>query len=188
MKVSLEASWGGSLRSSLLLQAIRSLYKQSRNLGRIACNKAGSFPMGVYLHQGCPLSPILVICFTERISRRRRRGRGCPVRWTRDRVVFADDVVLLASSSRDLQLALWVTYVRPYEHTHTTATRTTKRNFLHYFPTQRYLFARPTVRTNPPRVGCFNTTGVCIFHHCSSMATVVHSKFEQPVILLTCTF
>ncbi|KAL6462549.1 hypothetical protein MHYP_G00289710 [Metynnis hypsauchen] len=67
---------------------------------RIAGSKSDWFPVRVGLRQGCPLSPILFITFMDRIS---RNSRGCPVWWP---LLFANNVVLLASSARDLQLFL----------------------------------------------------------------------------------
>ncbi len=63
--------------------------------------------MGVGLHQGCPLSPVLFVIFMDRISRRSRGEES--VRFGDLRIaslLFADDVVLLASSHCDLQHAL----------------------------------------------------------------------------------
>ncbi|KAJ0063551.1 hypothetical protein NL108_003867 [Boleophthalmus pectinirostris] len=62
------------------------------------------FPVHVGLRQGCRLSPVLFIVFMDRIS---RRSQG--VRFGDHRIsslLFADDVVLLASSNQDLQCAL----------------------------------------------------------------------------------
>ncbi|KAK3530011.1 hypothetical protein QTP86_009391 [Hemibagrus guttatus] len=56
---------------------------------------------------GCPLSPVLFIVFMDRISRRSQGLEG--VRFEDYRIsslIFADDVVLLAPSSLDLQHAL----------------------------------------------------------------------------------
>ncbi|TWW67234.1 hypothetical protein D4764_02G0002750 [Takifugu flavidus] len=56
---------------------------------------------------GCPLSPILFIIFMDRISRCSHGVEGIRFGDLRIRsLLFADDVVLLASSARDLQLSL----------------------------------------------------------------------------------
>ncbi|KAK3572444.1 hypothetical protein QTP86_032667 [Hemibagrus guttatus] len=89
-----------------LLRAVRSLYNQSRSLVRIASCKSDLFPVHVGLRQG-PFSPVLFIVFMDRISRRSQGLEG--VRFGDHRIsslIFADDVVLLAPSSLDLQHAL----------------------------------------------------------------------------------
>ncbi|KAK3565371.1 hypothetical protein QTP86_007107 [Hemibagrus guttatus] len=90
-----------------LLRAVQSLYNWSRSLVRIASCKPDLFPVHVGLRQGCPLSPVLFIVFMDRISRRSQGLEG--VRFGDHRIsslIFADDVVLLAPSSLDLQHAL----------------------------------------------------------------------------------
>ncbi|KAK3556570.1 hypothetical protein QTP70_010765 [Hemibagrus guttatus] len=90
-----------------LLRAVRSLYNRSRSLARIASCKSDLFPVHVGLRQGCPLSPVLFIVFMDRIFRRSQGLEG--VRFGDHRITslsFADDVVLLAPSSLDLQHAL----------------------------------------------------------------------------------
>ena len=90
-----------------LIRAVRSLYDRCQSLVRIAGSKSGSFPVRVGLRQGCPLSPILFITFMDRISRCSQGVEG--IRFGGLRIaslLFADDVVLLASSGRDLQLSL----------------------------------------------------------------------------------
>ncbi|KAI3351316.1 hypothetical protein L3Q82_005859 [Scortum barcoo] len=70
-------------------------------------SKSDLFPVHVGLRQGCPLSPVLFIIFMDRISRRSQGPEG--VRFGNHRIsslLFADDVVLLASSSQDLQHVL----------------------------------------------------------------------------------
>ena len=63
--------------------------------------------MGVGLCQGCALSPILFVIFTDRISRRSRGGEGLQFVCLRiSLLLFADDVVLMASSACDLQHSL----------------------------------------------------------------------------------
>ncbi|TWW62372.1 R2DM Retrovirus-related Pol polyprotein from type II retrotransposable element [Takifugu flavidus] len=90
-----------------LIRAVRSLYDRCQSLVRIAGSKSNSFPVRVGLRQGCPLSPILFIIFMDRISRCSHGVEG--IRFGDLRIaslLFADDVVLLASSARDLQLSL----------------------------------------------------------------------------------
>uniref|UniRef100_A0A8C6NQ68 Reverse transcriptase domain-containing protein n=1 Tax=Nothobranchius furzeri TaxID=105023 RepID=A0A8C6NQ68_NOTFU len=90
-----------------LIRAVRSLYDRCQSLVHIAGSKSGSFPVRVGLHQGCPLSPILFITFMDRISRSSQGVDGIRFGGLRIRsLLFADDVVLLASSERDLQLSL----------------------------------------------------------------------------------
>ncbi|TWW66772.1 hypothetical protein D4764_20G0008040 [Takifugu flavidus] len=90
-----------------LIRAIQSLYQRSRSLVRIAGCKSDSFPVRVGLHQGCPLSPVLFITFMDRISRRSRGVEGVEFGGRKIlSLLFADDVVLLAPLSRDLQQML----------------------------------------------------------------------------------
>ncbi len=90
-----------------VLRAVRSLYDRSRSLVRIASSKSDLFPVHVGLQQGCPLSPVLFIIFMDRISRRSQGPEG--VGFGDDAIsslLFADDVVVLATSDQDLQHAL----------------------------------------------------------------------------------
>ncbi|KAK3529745.1 hypothetical protein QTP86_003010 [Hemibagrus guttatus] len=100
-----EVLWEYGVRGPLL-SAVRSLYDQSRSLVRIASSKSDLFPVHVGLRQGCPLSPVLFIVFMDRIS---RSSQEEGVQFGDHRIsalLFADDVVLLAPSSQDLQRAL----------------------------------------------------------------------------------
>ena len=63
--------------------------------------------MGFRLHKGCPLSLFLFVIFMDRISRRCQGEES--VRFGDLKIaslLFADDVVLLASIHHDLQQAL----------------------------------------------------------------------------------
>ncbi|KAK3544860.1 hypothetical protein QTP86_027529, partial [Hemibagrus guttatus] len=100
-------TWRRHSTVSLVAFCGRSLYNWSRSLVRIASCKSDLFPVHVGLRQGCPLSPVLFIVFMDRISRRSQGLEG--VRFGDHRIsslIFADDVVLLAPSSLDLQHAL----------------------------------------------------------------------------------
>ncbi|KAK3506381.1 hypothetical protein QTP70_003644, partial [Hemibagrus guttatus] len=101
-----EVLWEYGVRGTLL-RAVRSLYNRSSSLVRIASCKSNLFPVHVGLRQGCSLSPVLFIVFMDRISRRSQGLEG--VRFGDHGIsslIFADDVVLLAPSSLDLQHAL----------------------------------------------------------------------------------
>ena len=93
--------------SDPLIRAVHSLYDRCQSLVRIAGNKSDLFPVRVGLRQGCPLSSILFIIFMDRISRRSQGIEGVLFGDLRiGSLLFADDVVPLASSDRDLQLSL----------------------------------------------------------------------------------
>ncbi len=84
-----------------------SLYDRSRSLVRIAGSKSDLFPVHVGLWQGCPLSPVLFIIFMDRISRRSQGPEGVGFGdHAISSLLFADDVVVLATSDQDLQHAL----------------------------------------------------------------------------------
>uniref|UniRef100_A0A8C4S0K5 Reverse transcriptase domain-containing protein n=1 Tax=Erpetoichthys calabaricus TaxID=27687 RepID=A0A8C4S0K5_ERPCA len=90
-----------------LIRTVWSLYNRCQSLVRIAGSKPNPFPLRVGLRQGCPLTPILFITLMDRISRRSQGVEG--VRFGGLRIgslLFEDDVVMFASSSRDLQLSM----------------------------------------------------------------------------------
>ena len=70
-------------------------------------SKSDLFQVGVGLRQGCALSPILFVIYMDRISRRSRGVEGLQVGDLKiASLLFADDVVLMASSAVDLQHSL----------------------------------------------------------------------------------
>ncbi len=76
---------------------------------RIAGSKSDLFPVHVGLPAGLPfVVRVLFIIFMDRISRRSQGPGGCWVWGPRNFNLcsFADDVVVLATSDRDLQHAL----------------------------------------------------------------------------------
>ena len=90
-----------------LRRAIRSLYSKSQSCVRVLGIKSKPFTVGVGLRQGCVLSPLLFMIFMDRISRRSRGSES--IRYGSLEVsslLYADDVILLASSVQDLQRAL----------------------------------------------------------------------------------
>ena len=90
-----------------LLRAIQSLYDQNESCVRVPSSKSDSFQVRVGLHQGFALSPILFVIFMDRISRRSRGGGGLQFGGLgTSSLLFADDVVLMASSACDLQHSL----------------------------------------------------------------------------------
>ncbi len=98
--------WENGVRGPML-RAVRSLYNRSRSLVRIAGSKSDLFPVHVGLRQSCPLSPVLFIIFMDRISRRSQGPEGVGFGdHAISSLLFADDVVVLATSDQDLQHAL----------------------------------------------------------------------------------
>ena len=90
-----------------LLRAIQSLYDQSESCVRVFGSKSDLFQVRVGLRQGCALSPILFVIFMDRISRHSRGGEGLQFGGLGIlSLLFADDVVLMASSACDLKHSL----------------------------------------------------------------------------------
>jgi len=87
---------------------LESLFRtiRSKSCFCIFCTKSNSFMMRVGLCQGCPLLTILFVIFMNRIP---RRSQGEEDVWFGNirvtSLLFMDDVVLLASSSHDIQSA-----------------------------------------------------------------------------------
>ena len=90
-----------------LLRAVQSLYKGSSACVRVNDTKSTPFLVGVGLRQGCVLSPILFATFMDRVEKR-SRGTECVKIGDVEvsKLLFADDLALLASTQEDLQQAL----------------------------------------------------------------------------------
>ena len=93
--------------SGRLLAVIWSLYNDCKSHVRINGSKSDSFRVRVDLRQGCVLSPLLLIIFINKISRRSTTPACVTMGNERvESLLFADDVARLASSSASLQRAL----------------------------------------------------------------------------------
>ncbi|KAJ0039343.1 hypothetical protein NL108_017870 [Boleophthalmus pectinirostris] len=93
--------WESGVRGPLL-RAVGSLYDRSRSC--VLCgSKSDLFPVHVGLRQGCTCHRFCSLClWTEFLGAvRGRRGRFGDHRISS--LLFADDVVLMASSDQDLQ-------------------------------------------------------------------------------------
>ena len=90
-----------------LLTAIKSLYMHSEVCVRVNSATTKPFRVSVGLRQGCSLSPILFLIYMHRIVKKsescdRVKIGECAVQ----RLLFADDLVLLDSTQNGLQQAL----------------------------------------------------------------------------------
>ena len=90
-----------------LLLAIKSFYCEPEVCVRVNGKKSKPFHVGVGLRQGCVLSPLLFIIYMNWIDKLSRTD-GCVTIGNNkiSRLLFADDLVLLASSESGLQRAL----------------------------------------------------------------------------------
>ena len=85
-----------------MLQAIQSLYCRSQSLVHIGISKSDPFPVRVALRQGGPLLTVM-----DRISRHSQAAEGVGFGGLRiPSLLFADGVILFASSNSDFQLSL----------------------------------------------------------------------------------
>ena len=90
-----------------LLIAIKSLYQHSEVRVRANGMLSKPFNVGVGLRQGCVLSPLLFIIYMNWIDKCSQVRESVAVGKCKiDRLLFADDLVLLASSELSLQHAL----------------------------------------------------------------------------------
>ena len=90
-----------------LLMAVKSLYEQSEVCVRVNGKKSKPFKVRIGLQQGCVLSPLLFIVYMNWIDKCSRVSEcvsigSCKI----SRLLFADDLVLLASTESDLQCQL----------------------------------------------------------------------------------
>ena len=90
-----------------LLTAIKSLYLHSEVCVRVNSATTKPFGVSVGLRQGCSLSPILFHIYVDRIVKKSEscggvRIGGCTIQ----RLLFADDLVLLDCTQNGIQLAL----------------------------------------------------------------------------------
>ena len=90
-----------------LLAAIVSLYHRSKVCVCVSSNKSKPFNVSVGLRQGCVLSPLLFIVYMNWIEKQSQVDEGITIGTSRvNRLLFADDLALLATSEGNLQHAL----------------------------------------------------------------------------------
>ena len=87
--------------------AIESLYMHSEVCVRVDSATTKLFGVSVGLRQGCSLSPILFRIYMNRIAKKSESCGGVKIgEYTLQRLLFADDLVLLDSTKNGLQQAL----------------------------------------------------------------------------------
>ena len=90
-----------------LLTAIKLLYMHSEVCVRVNSATTKPFRVSVELRQGCSLSPILFLIDTDGIVKKSESCGGVKIGdYTVQRLLFADDLVLLDSTQNGLQQAL----------------------------------------------------------------------------------
>ena len=90
-----------------LLTAIKSLYMHSEICVRVNSATTKPFRVSVGLRQGCSFSPILFLIYMDRIVKKSESCGGVMIgECTVQRLLFADDLVLLDSTQNGLQQAL----------------------------------------------------------------------------------
>ena len=100
--VLLQYGIGGQLRN-----AIKSLYVHSEVCARVNSATTKPFRVSVGLRQGCSLSPILFLIYMDSIVKKSESCGGVKIgECTIQRLLFADDLVLLDSTQNGLQQAL----------------------------------------------------------------------------------
>ena len=89
------------------INAIKSLYMHSEVCVRVDSATTKLFRVSVGLRQGCSLSPILFLIYMDRIVKQSESCGGVKIgECTVQRLLFADDLVLLDSSQNGLQQAV----------------------------------------------------------------------------------
>ena len=71
------------------VRVIQGMYSNAQSRARVNCQYSEEFGVGIGMHQGCVLSPLLIILGLEARSREFRTG----VPWE---LLYADDLVLIA--------------------------------------------------------------------------------------------
>ena len=90
-----------------LLRAVQSLYDRCTARVRVNGLQSSPFTVRTGLRQGCALSPVLFLVFMDRIVMRCQRGEGFQLgAFNASRLLFVDDLALLAASQGELQRAL----------------------------------------------------------------------------------
>ena len=90
-----------------LLMAVKSLYCQPEVCVRVNGKQSKSFHEGVSLRQGCVLSSLLFIIYVNWMDKLSQTDECVTIKSCKIiRLLFADDLVLLASSESGLQHAL----------------------------------------------------------------------------------
>jgi len=93
-----------------VIEGIRSFYRNSRACVRINRMETSFFEVNNGLRQGCVMSPGLFNLFIDKVVRlMEREGKGVRMRdqhdiWNVNMLLYADDVVLLSESQRDLKV------------------------------------------------------------------------------------
>ena len=78
-----------------LVRLVQSMYKDVRSRVRVGAGYSEEFGVGVCVHQGSVLTPLLFIIVLEALSREFRTG--CP--WE---LLYADDLMISAESMEEL--------------------------------------------------------------------------------------
>ena len=92
--------------------ALRSLYDGVQSSVLVDECMTEWFAVNTGLRQGCMLSPILFVIVIDELAREvKRTGKGVMIGNTKINILlYADDIVLIAENSEDLQYLLDVVY------------------------------------------------------------------------------